>query len=388
MPEKMSDSRFVLHLDMDAFFVEAACIQDSRLRDRPLIIGGSSERGVVASCCYKARSFGVHSAMPIQQARQRCPDARIVQGDMAYFSGLSKSVTELITAQAPCVEKASIDEFYLDLSGMDKFFGCYRWAQELSERIVRETGLPNSFGLSSNKTVAKVATGTAKPRGKTYVSHGQEKHFLAPLPVRSLPFAGPKTSLRLSHMGVQRVETLQQMPPELLVQAFGKSGLQLWQRANGIDRQPVVPYREQKSLGAETTFESDTAVPDLLHGTLARLCQKLAYALRRRGQVCGSVAVKIRYSDFNTSTRQSKIALTAADHDIQGVAGRLFTALYTRRQRLRLIGVRLSDLQYGFHQPGLFDESPGAMRLYLAMDQIRNRFGERSVSKGVFKRPG
>jgi DNA polymerase IV len=382
----MSDHRFVLHLDMDAFFVEAACLQDSRLRDRPLIIGGHSERGVVASCCYKARSYGIHSAMPVHQARQRCPDARIIQGDMAYFSGLSRTVTGLISEQAPCVEKASIDEFYLDLSGMDRFFGCYRWAQELSERITRETGLPNSFGLSSGKTVAKVATNMSKPRGKMYVKHGEEKPFLAPLPVRSLPFAGPKTSLQLSHMGVQRIETLQKMPPELLVQTFGKQGLVLWQRANGVDNQPVIPYREQKSISAETTFESDTAVTDRLHSTLARLCQKLSYALRRKGQVCGSVTVKIRYSDFNTYSRQCKVSLTAADHDVRGTAERLFQALYTRRQRLRLIGVKLGDLQYGFHQPGLFDESSGAMRLYLAMDEIRNRFGEYSVSKGIFLR--
>lgn len=379
----MSSERAILHMDLDSFFVSVECLRDNRLKGLPLIIGGNSDRSVVASCSYQARKFGVHSAMPVKLARRLCPDAIIIGGDMELYSRYSQAVTEVVKESAPIYEKASIDEFYLDLSGMDRFFGCYQWSVELKQKILKETGLPISFGLSTNKTVSKVGTGESKPNGQIQISKGTEKHFLAPLPVRKIPMIGEKTYQLLSSMGVQQISTLQQMPASMMERAMGKNGLLIWKKANGIDESPVEPYQERKSISAEHTFENDTIDVRMIRNMLTSMSEKLSFKLRDKQMLTCCVAVKIRYADFDTQTRQLKIAHTASDHEIIKIAHELFDKLYNRRLRIRLIGLRLSDLVHGAYQINLFEDTPAMINLYQAMDSLRRRFGVDAVRRAV-----
>ncbi len=374
--------RAVLHLDLDAFFVAVELLRNDSLRGRPLLIGGSSNRGVVASCSYEARAFGVRSAMPMRQALQLCPAATVLRGDMETYSKHSALVREVIEAQAPLFEQASIDEFYLDLTGMDKFIGCWKWSNELRERIIRETGLPLSFGLSVNKTVSKVGAGEVKPNGAKLISAGLEKSFLAPLYVGKIPSVGPETSRRLSLMGVRTCQTLSEVPPQLLAREFGKPGLAMWKKANGQDDSPVVPYREQDSISSERTFHADTIDLRFLHDEIRRQTAQLAYQLRSLEKLTACVTVKLRYSDFNTFTRQLRIPYTAQDTVLTGHALALFDRLYERRQAIRLVGVRFGDLVPGTSQLNLFDNTEKEARLLEAMDKIRDRFGKGAVRRG------
>ena len=223
-----------------------------------MLVGGTSDRGVVASCSYEARTFGIHSAMPMKMARQLCPEAIIVRGDHGEYSKYSDIITEIISEDVPLYEKPSIDEFYIDLTGMDKFFGCYKLATELRQKITRETNLPISFALSTNKTVSKVGTGEAKPNGQKEIPFGTEKGFLAPLSIRKIPMVGDKTYQLLRGMGIAWIHTLQEMPIELMQQVLGENGTVIWRKANGIDNSPVVPYSERKSISTERTFDKDT----------------------------------------------------------------------------------------------------------------------------------
>ena len=237
----------IAHLDLDAFFVSVSRLMNPKLVGLPVIVGGG-DRGVVAACSYETRVFGVHSAMPIKQAKRLCPDAIIIRGDYDEYSKRSDEVTEIIRESVPVYERASIDEFYMDLTGMDQFFGCYKYATELRQRIMRETGLPISFGMSKNKTVSKIATDEAKPNNQMQILYGEEKSFLAPLSIKKIPMIGDKTYLLLRNMGIEKVLTLQEMPPELLQRVLGDNGLVIWKKANGIDNSPVEQYSEQKSL--------------------------------------------------------------------------------------------------------------------------------------------
>ncbi len=380
--------RAILHLDLDAFFVSVECLRNSTLLGRPLIIGGSRGRGVVASCSYEARAFGVHAAMPIKMALRLCPDALVLRGDMEAYSRHSQLVTDVIAAEAPLFEKASIDEFYADLSGLDRYFGCWQWSQELGRRITHETGLPLSLALSVNKLVSKVGAGEAKPGGARLIHSGTEKAFLAPLPVKKLPGVGPVTSRKLGFMGVRTVDTLSRIPPLLLQREFGQAGAELWKKANAIDDTPVIPYCERKSISTERTFQTDTIDLEWLHGRLTDMVTRLAYELRRQRKLTSVVTVKIRYTDFNTFTRQSRIPYTANDGLLLRYARELFDRLYTRRQLVRLIGVRFGGLVSGRPQLDLFDSpSPATAgddeRLLAAMDRLRRRFGMKAVMRAA-----
>jgi DNA polymerase-4 len=382
--------RSVLHLDLDAFFVSVEVLRDGRLKGRPLIVGGREGRGVVAACSYEARRFGVHSAMPMKLALRLCPDALVISGDMEAYSRYSRMVTEIIAEGAPLYEKSSIDEFYLDLTGMDRFFGTLGWASELRRRITRETGLPISFGLSVNKMVSKVATNEAKPNGQLEVPRGTERDFLAPMPIGKIPLVGEKTHRLLRGMGIERVLTLREMPVELLEQVLGKTGRMLWQRAQGIDESPVVPYTEAKSISSERTFQKDTMDTAWLKALLVTMVEKLAFKLREQGKVTGCVTVKIRYSSFDTVNRQLRIPYTAADHVLIRRAAELFDKLYDRRLLIRLVGVRFSELVGGHHQIDLFEDTPEHIRLYQAMDRMRAKHGadklQRAVGLGLVRR--
>ncbi len=368
-------------MDLDSFFVSVECLKNSSLLNKPLIIGGVSNRGVVASCSYEARRYGIHSAMPVKMALRLCPDVIVMRGDMDSYSKYSRLVTDVIANDAPIYEKASIDEFYLDLSGMDKFFGCYKWSTELRHRIIKETGLPISFGLSVNKLISKIGTGDAKPNGSKEVKKGFEKEYIAPMSVKKIPGVGHKTYKKLSFMGVRSIKVLSEIPTILLEREFGKSGKTLWQKANAIDNTPIVPYSEAKSISKERTFHEDTLDLRMIRNLLIDMCDKLSFELRTAEKLTSIVTVKIRYADFNTFTKQRKIAYTAQDNTLSDFAINLFDKLYDRRQLIRLIGVKFSGLVYGNFQISLFDDSVQRLKLLQEMDNIRRRFGSNAIGR-------
>ena len=377
---KMYD-RAILHMDLDSFFVSVECLKNSSFIGKPLLIGGTSNRGVVASCSYEARRFGVHSAMPMKMALRLCPQAIVLRGDMDSYSKYSHEVTQVIADQSPIYEKASIDEFYLDISGMDKYFGCYKWSLELRQRITKETGLPISFGLSVNKLVSKVGTGEAKPNGTRQIDPGVEKEFLAPLAVAKIPGVGKETHKKLSFMGVRDIRTLSFIPPRLLEREFGQHGRSLWEKANAIDRSPVVPYYEQKSMSKERTFTDDTLDLRYMRNLLLDMTDKLAFELRNDKKLTSCITVKIRYADFNTYTKQRQIPYTANDNVLTRHVLDLFDQLFERRQLIRLIGVKFSGLVSGSYQIDLFEDTIEQIELLKQMDHIRKRFGSGAVMR-------
>jgi len=375
--------RAILHLDLDTFFVSVERLIDSRLEGKPVIVGGLSDRGVVSSCSYEARKFGVHSAMPIRMAKQLCPQAIFRRGNMDEYSKYSHMVTDIIADSVPLYEKASIDEHYVDLSGMERFFGTEKLAHQMRLRIIKETGLPISFGLSINKTVSKIATGEAKPNGEKVVFVNELNAFLGHLSIEKIPGIGLKTYRLLRTMGVVNISHLAQIPPEMLMGILGKNGLTLWKKANGIDPTPVKAYSEQKSMSSERTFEHDTSDLLYLKQTIIRLVEKLAYEMRTKNKLCSVISVKIRYADFNTFSAQKNIAYTSIDDVLIEYALELFTKLYSRRQMLRLVGIKFSGLVYGAQQLSLFDDSARQMSLILAMDKMRQRFGSHAVGRAI-----
>ena len=376
-----SIDRSVLHLDLDTFFVSVERLRNSRLNGKPVIIGGMSDRGVVSSCSYEARKYGVSSAMPMKMARNMCPDAIVIRGDMELYSNYSNIVTGIIAERAPLYEKASVDEHYIDLTGMDRFYGCYKWSHELRQYIIKETGLPISIGLSINKTVSKIATGEAKPNGEIEVQKEIVLPFLDPLSIRKIPMIGQKTYQVLRSMGIATIYTLRNIPVEMLEKLMGKNGIEMWKRANGIDSTPVISYSEQKSISTEHTFEKDTTDLARLNQLLVSMVEKIAFELRKQEKLTSCITVKIRYSNFDTHTLQKRIAYTSFDHVLADITKELFAKLYQRRMLIRLIGVRFSHMVRGVQQLDMFDDTPEKVSLYMAMDRIRKRFGRNAVRR-------
>lgn len=374
-------NRTIVHTDLDAFFVSCERLRDSRLNNIPLIIGGQSGRGVVSSCSYEARYFGVHAAMPMRYALKLCPQAKVISGDMGFYSDKSNEVTQVINRSAPIVEKASIDEFYLDITGMDKFFGSYKWTSELMDTVVKETGLGLSFGMSENKTVSKIATGEFKPMGKAHIEHNMIKDFLNPLSIKKIPMIGNETYRELSRIGIRVIEQLSNTPPEFLQQLLGKNGSSIWKKANGIDTTPVVAYNEKKSISSERTFLKDSSHIPSLKALLVKMVEKTAYELRENTQLCSIVAVKIRYANFDTETKQMKIPYTANDDQLISVVKRLFDILYQRRMLIRLVGIKFSGLVRGKEQINLFDDTAEKVNLINAIDQMKQRFGANIITR-------
>ncbi|WP_322550185.1 DNA polymerase IV [Flavobacterium psychraquaticum] len=374
-------SRAIVHMDLDTFFVSCVRLENPQLNGIPLIVGGG-ERGVVASCSYEARYFGVRSAMPIRMAMQLCPQAKVVKGDMEFFSKKSNEVTQIVEENSPVVEKASIDEFYLDITGMDKFYGCYKWTNELSHTITKETGLPISFALSVNKTVSKIATGEGKPNGNLQIVENNVKHFLNPLSIRKIPMIGEVTFNLLSRIGIRNIEKLAETPAEVLQSMIGKNGVELWKKANGIDNTPVMPYKDRKSLSTEHTYLQDTIAVKEIATMILTMVEKLAYQARSEQWLVSTIAIKIRYSNFDTENTQRKTAYTSCDHVLGKLALELFNKLYTRRMRIRLIGVSFTGLVRGTYQMNMFEDTEEMMALYQAMDSIKNRYGFEAVTRG------
>lgn len=347
-----------------------------------MIVGGG-ERGVVMACSYETRKFQVHSGMSMKMARRLCPDALVIKGDFENYSKYSRLITDIIRDSVPVFEKASIDEFYIDLQGIDKYFGCRSFITELKKKILKESGLPVSYGMASNKLVSKVATNEGKPNGQMEIPFGEEKSFLAPLSVGQLPGIGKETALLLIQRGVETIKFLTEIPVEMLESLFGKTGIELWRRANGIDETPVIPYHEQKSISTEHTFENDTTNISFLHGSLVRMTESIAYELRKQDKLTGCVTVKIKYSNFDTATRQKSIDYTNADHILLQTAKTLFDRLYDRRMLIRLVGIRFTDLVPGNYQIKLYEDTPEMIHLYQAIDSVKNRFGEKLLMRAV-----
>lgn len=370
-------NRHIAHLDMDTFFVSVEHLRNPKLIGKPLLIGGSNSRGVVAACSYEARKFGIHSAMPMKTALRLCKHATIIKSDFEAYSKYSKLVTDVIHDTVPIYEKASIDEFYVDLSGMDKYFGCMKFTDELKSRIRKESGLPVTYGLASNKVVSKVATNEVKPNGQIEIPFGNEKGFLAPLSIMKIPGVGKETGYKLLKMGVETVKVLSEIPIEYLQNLMGKSGTDLWRKANGIDESPVIPYREQKSISTENTFQHDTIDLSFLNAELTRMTESIAYELRSQNKLTGCITVKIRYTDFQTYTKQRSIPYTNSDGVLLKEVKALFNQLHERRQLIRLIGVRFTNMIPGCHQIDLFQDTQEDIALYQAIDSVKKRFGEK-----------
>jgi DNA polymerase IV len=378
-----TDNRSIAHFDLDAFYVNVEYLRNARLRGKPIAVGGHSDRGVIASCSYEARKFGVHSAMPTRLAKRLCPELIIIRGDMDSYSRFSNMVTEIIQTEVPIFEKSSIDEFYIDMTGMDKFFGTSRFVHQLRRKIIKESGLSISHALATNKLISKVATNECKPDGQIEITPGNEKLFLAPLPIEKMPMVGNQTATLLRRMGVETISILSQIPVEMMINLLGKNGIELWRRAQGIDETPIVPYHEQKSIGTENTFETDTIDVQFLQKELVRMTEKIAFELRCNNQLTGCITVKIRYSDFQTMTMQSTIAYTANDHLLIQKVKEIFARLYDRRQLLRLIGVRFTNLVQGSYQINIFEDSQEIIGLYQAIDSVKKQFGEKYIFRAA-----
>ena len=375
--------RTIIHLDLDTFFVSCERLLNPELIGKPVIIGGTSGRGVVSTCSYEARRFGIHGNMPMRLAKDLCPEAVVIRGNSGIYGRFSKAVTEIIKEESPMYEKASFDEFYIDMTGMDKFFGTLKWAQELRKRIIKEVQLPISMGISVNKAVAKVGTGQAKPNGFLNIEKGTEKEFLKPLSLREIPGVGPETFYKLRDMGAQYVKTVQDMPKRLMHASFGENGITIWNRCQGLDSTPVVQYHERKSIGLERSFEKDTIDVNKIRSMVIAMAENLAMQLRNGNRLTSIVTVRIRYADLTVFSKQKRITFTSNDHVLIEVAKDLFERLYERRLLIRLIGVRYSGLVQGGHQISLLDDTEEMCNLYQAMDHIRNRFGQDAVKRAI-----
>ncbi|WP_341228084.1 DNA polymerase IV [uncultured Arcticibacterium sp.] len=373
--------RTILHMDLDTFFVSVERKLDSRLNDLPILVGGTGDRGVVSAASYEARKFNVHSGMSMKVARLYCPEAIIIKGNASVYSDYSRMVTEILKERVPVLEKASVDEFYADLTGMDKHYGCFQYASELRNTIINETGLPISLGMSINKTVSKVATNEIKPNNKLRIQPGTEKGFLAPLSVRKIPMVGENTFHTLCNLGVKIVKNVQELPMDVISSVLGKNGLSLWQKANALDNSPVVEYHERKSISNERTFGKDTTDISKLKTTIEAMAEQLTYQLRSGGKIAGCISVKIRYSDFNTYSKQCRIAYSSADHIMIPKVMELFESLYNKRLLVRLVGVKYSDITSGSYQLSIFEDARKTANLYAGMDKIRDRYGARSVMR-------
>ena len=372
--------RIIANFDLDSFFVSVEVLNDPSLRGKPVFVGGS-ERGVVAACSYEARKFGIHSGMPSKKALQLCPHAIVVKGTRGEYSRYSRWVTQIIAAKAPLFEKASIDEFYLDLTGMHKFFNPLQWTVDLRKEIMEETKLPISFGMGSNKMIAKMATNEAKPNGYLQVPPGKEREFLAALPVNKIPGVGDHTWEVLKAMGIWTINDVNLKTKEELEGRLGKWGIDLWNKSFGLNSGEVTQYHEAKSISSENTFDENKTDINFLLAEVVRLSEKIAFELRQDGKTAGCIAVKIRYPDFETTSRQTTVPFTCADDEIIQVAKSLFHKLYKKGKPVRLLGVRLSELTNEAIQTNLFDNTTRKNDLYKAIDDVKNRFGKVKIKR-------
>ncbi|MBN2755969.1 MAG: DNA polymerase IV [Bacteroidales bacterium] len=374
--------RQILHLDLDTFFISVERLINSKLIDKPVIVGGFSDRSVVASCSYETRRFGVHAGMPMKLAKRLCSEAIILRGDMDNYSKYSGLITEIIKEKAPVFEKASIDEFYIDLTGMDKFFGSQKWSKELRNFITKESGLPISLGLSTNKTTSKITTNEAKP-GELFIPEQLVLPFIQPLSIKKMPGIGNKTFRILRQMGIYTIKNLSDIPLPTMEYTFGKNGVNFWKKSNGIDNTPIIPYQEPKSISIEKTFDKDSTDYNHMLELIVLMTERLCFQLRKQNKLTGIISVKIRYSNFETPTLQRKISYTSFDYHIEDVAKDLFGRIYNRRLSVRLIGLKFDKLIYGTQQLQLFDDKVKLSKLYKEVDFLKKKFGHKIIRKAI-----
>ena len=372
-----------MHMDLDAFFCSVEMLHDPSLTGKPFVVGGSpAGRGVVASASYPAREYGIHSAMPTAQALRLCPDLLVISGHRSDYSRYSKAVMAILEQAAPIIEQISIDEAFLDL-GTGEVDG-ETIAADLQNEIMEKLELPTSWGVASNKLIAKVASDLGKPQGLVVVPAGQEAEFLAPLPVQRLWGVGPKTAEQLAKYGIKRIGDITKIPSDRLQAMFGERGLDLAARARGEDNRPVVSEHEPKSMSAETTFSKDVNQADALEATLLGLSEEVGRRLRQAGYAGSTVKLKLRWPDFTTLTRQQQLTQpTDLDDEIFLAAKQLLHQVWRVGRAVRLIGVGLTDLGPPVRQLNLFDQSwQRDEKLLEAVDKIRKKYGSSSLRRG------
>jgi DNA polymerase-4 len=378
-------TRAVLHVDMDAFYAAVEQHDDPTLAGKPVIVGWSGGRGVVAAASYEVRRFGVRSAMPMSTALRLCPDAVCVRPRMQRYQEVSALVFGVFREITPLVQGLSLDEAFLDVTASQALLGGgVDIARRIKSRIRELTGLTASVGVAPNKLVAKIASELEKPDGLTVVTAQRVREVLDPLSVRRLPGLGRKTGARVEAAGIHTLGELRSAPDALLWPIFGRYCAWIRERASGVDERPVTPDMEEKSLSAEDTFEDDIADPRLLQRQLARLADLAGSRLRGRGLVAGCIGVKIRRDDFSTFTRQRAVAPpTGEGRAIGGVAAELLARWLAGNPdaKLRLLGVVLTELTPAA-QLGLFEEEHGAGRVDAALDAVRGRFGSQALRRG------
>ena len=376
----------IAHFDLDSFFVSVEIRNDPSLKGKPVVVGGY-ERGVVAACSYEARKFGIHSAMPMKRALQLCPQLIVTNASRGDYSKYSRWVTYIISYKVPLFEKASIDEFYIDLTGMDKFFGISKYARELRQHIIDETGLPISCGLSAARFISKMATNEAKPNGFLEIPHGKEIEFLWPLGIEKINGVGKQTEQHLKSFGIYKIEDIAKTPIEYLEKIAGKWGEALWHKAHGRGSTEIATDWEQKSMSHENTFDTDYTDMDFLHKELVRMTEKTCFGLREDEKMTGCVTVKVRYSDFETTSRQETVDYTALDDILIAKVKDLFNKTYQKGRPVRLLGVRFSHMIPITMQMSLFENNMEKLNLYKAVDDIKERFGSKLVTKAVISKP-
>lgn len=379
--------RSILHLDIDNFFISCERLLDRSLLYQPLIIGGTSDRGIVLSCSDEAKYYQVKKGMSIKMALKLCPEAKVMKGDFDLYSKKSIEITEIISEVAPVMEKTSMDEFYIDISGMDRFIGSVKWSDQLSSSIVKHSGLRACYGLSVNKTVSKIASLEAKIEGKKIIGSASVQPFLNPLPVGRIPRVGQQTADVLHRIGVRKIQTLAEMPVLAVSKLIGKKGKQLWSKANGVDNTPVIEYNEKKSISTEEVFETDTLDLVGLQSCISKMVEKLCFELRNSKRLTSMVSVRIRYTNSDSELATKRIQYSSRDDVVLPVLLELFDKLYQRRMRLRSVRVSFSGLVGGHYQIDLFNDTTEMVSLYQAIDSIKGRYGEQFIQRGTSIRP-
>lgn len=377
--------RIIFHLDLDAFFVSVERILDPSLKGKPVIVGGDPKgRGVVAACSYEAREFGLHSAMPIKQAYRLCPQGIYIHGSLKEYSRFSKGVKKILEDYAPMMEQASIDEFYMDFTGTQKIYGSMiMLGNKIQSEIKRLLGLPSSIGIAGNKTLAKIASDAMKPEGITYIYPGMEKEFLANMPIQVIPGVGRVTLKNLNAKGFFFIKDITKVSQDYFAAAYGKHGIELWEKANGKGNEYLNPPQERKSISKERTFGNDLIDKNEIEETLFGLTEKVCQLLRDRNWLTSTVSIKLRYSDFQTLTRAKSIKATDDDKLIFDTAKALFKKAYTRRVGIRLIGIHLSNFSEFSDQEFLFEDAEiKRNKMFKAITKIRDKYGFTSINYG------
>lgn len=380
-------TRRILHVDLDCFYVSVERLQDPSLAGKPVLVGGDPNgRGVVASASYEARAFGVRSAMPMAQALRLCPDAIVIRWRHGLYRRYSDQVMDILHEITPVVEQVSIDEAYLDVTNIgENWAAAEDIAARTQRRLKAELGLPSSWGVATNKLVAKIASDQDKPEGLVVVAPGTEAEFLAPLPVEALWGVGPVTGAKLRAMGAQTIGELARLDAGRLERTFGVHGLNLARRSRGIDNRPVVTERVRKSVSQENTFASDVSNRDMLTAEIRHQSASVARSLQQKGQRARTITLKLRRPDFSTVTRSRTIDVATDDAStIADIAVDLFDKEWRRGEPVRLIGVRAGKLvDEAVVQLSLFDyEGPRLDALEDTVVELRARFGENVIHRG------